>query len=367
MHSKNFYCFECRHVFPLTEIMFECADCGGPLDIEYDYSEIKKNLRRKDFLEKPISHWKYAAFLPITRKEKIVSLKEGNTPLIKSVSQENVFFKFEGLNPTGSFKDRGSTVEISKALELGIKQVYCASTGNMGASIAAYCARAGIRATIVVPEMAEDRKVKQMIAHNARVKKISGDYTDALNLVRRTRKQKHAYLVGDYPFRGEGEKSVGFEIAEQLGWKTPKQIICPMGNGTLVFALFKAFRELKTTGFVKSAPRMIGVQAENCAPIAKAFDSGKGIQAIRNPKTIATAIACGNPVDGIMALHALKKSNGCAVTVPDKETLVAQKALARQGIYAEPSGAIAFAALKKTGAEGTTIAIVTGHGLKSDF
>lgn len=367
MHSKHFYCFECGHVFSPMEILFECPDCSGPLDIEYDYGEIRKTLRKKEFLKKPVSHWKYAAFFPIAKKEKIVSLNEGGTPLIKSVSHENVFFKFEGLNPTGSFKDRGSTVEISKAVELGIKKVHCASTGNMGASVAAYCARAGIKAIIVVPRIAEERKVQQMLAHNAEVKRVNGDYTAALNIVRKARKQGNAYIVGDYPFRGEGEKSVGFEIAEQFAWKAPEQVVCPMGNGTLIYAVFKAFNELKITGFVKKTPHLVGVQAEKCDPIVKAFEKHGEIIEIKNPETVATAIACGKPIDGIMALHAIKKSKGTAARVSDREILEAQKALARQGIYAEPSGAAGFAGLKKTSAEKTTAVIVTGHGLKSDF
>ncbi len=365
MHAKRFYCFQCGNVFPLSEIMFECSECGGPLDIDYDYRKIKKSLEKKEFFQRPVSHWKYAEFLPVSRKEKIVSMKEGNTPLIPSIHDENILFKLEGLNPTCSFKDRGSTVEISKAMELGVKQVYCASTGNMGASVAAYCARAGIKAKIIVPKIAEERKVRQMKAHGAEVKIISGDYTAALNLVRKQRQKRHAYLVGDYPFRGEGEKTVGFEIAEQLGWKAPKQIVCPVGNGTLIYAVFKAFRELKVTGFTKKMPRVIGVQAEKCCPVVDAFEKGLPIKEVKNPQTIATAIACGNPVDGLMALHAIKKSKGFAVKVSEKEILSAQKTLAGQGIYAEPSGAVSFAGVKKIGLGERTVAVVTGHGLKS--
>lgn len=323
-------------------------------------------MRKEEFLKEQISHWKYWPFFPITDLSKAISLGEGNTPLIQSKKFENFLLKFEGMNPTGSFKDRGSAIEISKAFELGVKKVLCASTGNMGASIAAYSNRANIQATVFVPSFAEKNKLKQMNYYGAKVKRINGSYETALNETRKLNKKNKVYLTGDYAFRGEGQKSIGFEILEQLHFEIPDFIVLPIGNGTLIWAVFKACREFKETGLIKKIPKLVGVQAQNCEPIVRAIENNDKIVPIKNPKTIATAICCGNPVDGEEAVFAIKESNGIAISVSEKEIMLAKKELGREGIYAENGGSVAFAGAKKMNLneKGKSVIIVSGHGLK---
>ncbi len=365
MHAKKFICFKCGKEFPPTKIIFECSKCGYSLDIEYDYGKIRKR-QESFFFEVIPTHWKYYDYYPIKDLTKIVSLQEGGTPLIKSNQFKNWLFKFEGVNPTGVFKDRGSSIEISKAKELNQKKVLCASTGNMGASIAAYCQRAGIEAEIILPDFTPEIKRNQIKAYGAKINILKGSYEKALNKTKEIRRKTNVYLVGDYPFRGEGQKSVTFEILDQMGLMPPENIVCPIGNGTLIYSVYKACIEFKKTGLIKKIPQIHGIQAEGCNPIVKAFkEKAKDITALKKTKTIASAINCNNPVDGLEALHAIKYSKGLAEDVSDKEILLARKELGKEGIYSETSGAAAFAGAKKLdlGAEKTAI-IITGHGLK---
>jgi threonine synthase len=364
--AKAYYtCTQHPFKTSLTTRYLDCPIDGGPIEIKYDYKKIKKNVKKKLFKQTPISHWKYHDFYPNVYPKNIVSLEEGNTPLIPDIREKNLFFKFEGTNPTGSFKDRGTTLEMTWAKEHGVKRLVCASTGNMGASVSAYAARAGIPATIIVPRIAEERKVKQMKAHGAYVKRIAGDYTVALKETLVFAKKYGHYPVGDYPFRREGEKSVGFEIADQFDWKPPANIVCPIGNGTLISGIYKAFVELKAVGLIQRIPKLVGVQAKSCQPVTQAFEQKKPIKPIENPETIASAIACGDPLDGILAINAIEQSKGTAVSVGEEEIRDSHHELAQQGVYAEPSGAVAFAGYKKSMPSKKTVVIVTGHGLKT--
>ena len=179
------------------------------------------------------------------------------------------------------------------------------------------------------------------------------------------REKKGIYLTGDYPYRGEGEKSVGFEIIDQLDWNAPDYIVCPIGNGTLIYAVYKGLFEFKKTGLIKKTPKIIGVQAKGCNPIVSAVKKRKkSFNVVKKPKTVAGAIACGNPVDGLEALDAIYNSKGKAVDVTDKEIISAKKELGKEGIYAEPAGAVAFAGAKKLNLKGAVVCVVTGHGLK---
>src|SRR3989338_8519818 len=206
--AERLECYDCKKEFGPGAVLFECTKCKGPLHFHYDVKKIKKLIASNDFRKAEVHHWKYWMFYPITDLSSIVTMHEGGTPLIKSSKRKGYYFKFEGVNPTGSFKDRGSSIEVTKARQLGVKEVVCASTGNMGASVAAYSARAGIKATIFLPRFVAKNKIMQIQAHVAGIKRISGDYTTALNATKKLRK-KCVYLTGDYPFRGEGEKSIG--------------------------------------------------------------------------------------------------------------------------------------------------------------
>ena len=331
MIVKYIQCYKCKKKFPADRIIFECDRCGCSLDIVYDYEKIKEHIMQDCFKKGYINHWKYWPFYPIEKLDEAITMHEGGTPLIKSSKYKGIFFKYEGVNPTGSFKDRGSTVEISRVKELGIKEVACASTGNMGASIAAYSSRGGINATIYVPTFAPEAKFIQISSYGAKIVRVKGTYEDALNKTKVLREKKGIYLTGDYPYRGEGEKSVGFEIIDQLDWNAPDYIVCPIGNGTLIYAVYKGLFEFKKTGLIKKIPKIIGVQAKGCNPIVSAVKKRKkSFNVVKKPKTVAGAIACGNPVDGLEALDAIYNSKGKAVDVTDKEIISAKKELEKR-------------------------------------
>jgi len=334
------------------------------LDVIYDYKEIKKKITWHLLRKRQFNHWRYREFFPVTDDKNIISLGEGGTPLVESKNYDKTYLKLEGLNLTGSFKDRGTTVEISKAKEFNVKKVGCASTGNMGASISAYCARAGINAKIFLPKNALKTKIKQIQIHGADTKIEKGPYTKAEEIACLEHKKTGLYLMGDYPYRGEGEKSVAYEIMDEI---RPDYIICPVGNATLISAIWKGLKELKICSLIKKLPKLIAVQAKACSPVVDAFNKKTEMREIKNPKTIATAIACGYPIDGHKALKALNESRGIAVSVSDSEILKARRELARtEGIDAEPSGAVAYAGLKKLNLPKNKIkvVIVSGNGLK---
>jgi threonine synthase len=368
MHVKFLECISCRKIYSDKKIHFRCT-CGSALEIVYDYKKIRRKVSWKKFRSRKFNHWRYRELFPVSGKS-IITMNEGGTPLIRSkyfgkILGFNLFFKLEGLNPTGSFKDRGTTVEISKVLEYGAKKVYCASTGNMGASVAAYSSLAGIKAEIFVPGITSKAKLKQMEIYGAKIKKVSGDYTAALQAAAKAAGK--GYMMGDYPFRGEGEKSVGYEIIDELNYTD--YIITPVGNGTLIHSAWKGIVELKEIGLAKKLPRMIGIQAEGCSTVSKAFRERRNYIKKIIPRTSASAIACGFPLDGVKALNAIRKSNGTAETVSDKEMLRAKQILAsKEGIYSELSGAAPLAGLfkirNKIPNKSRIVLVITGHGLK---
>ncbi len=312
----------------------------------------------------PPGIWEYSSYLPVPQK--IVSLDEGNTPLVVSEKRKNVYYKVEYTNPTGSFKDRGSTVEISHALSAGYTHVVCASTGNMGASVSAYAAKAGIRATICVPRHVPENKLKQIQSYGAQLVKVNGDYNEALKKTwSMASQQKKCMLTGDYPLRMEGQKTIGLEIIDQMK-KMPETIICPVGNGTLITALHAGFTQLIQKKKIKKMPRLVGVQAANCAPLYDAWKKNSLLfSPIKNPQTIAGAIECGNPIYGIEALAAIHESKGKIITVSEKRMREAKLSLARtEGLYVEYSGAAVQVAIEDHEWKGITVGLLCGHGLK---
>ncbi|MFH1752048.1 MAG: threonine synthase [archaeon] len=369
---KEVYCFKCKMSFDFNDNLFYCPNCGYSLDIKYDYKKIKEIISNdRHFKTHLISHWKYWPFYPLHDFKKKVSLGEGCTPLIQSSHSKNLMLKFEACNPTGSFKDRGSAIEVSRARELKARKLVCATTGNMGASIAFYANKAVIPAVIFVPSFTPKTKLEQIKASGARIVKVKGNYDKALKKSIVFAKKHNCYLTGDYPLRGEGQKSVGFEICDQLNWSVPENIVLPIGNGTLCFAVFKAFQELKLVGLTNRMPKVIGVQSSECMPVTRSFErKSKEIILSRKEEkagTIATAINCNLPVDGLEALFALRESKGFGLSVTDKQVLGARKLLAeKEGLFAEPSGAVSFAGYLKVKRKlkGKTVCVVTGHGLK---
>lgn len=362
----------CKKSFSPDLVIFACGNCGGPLDILYSYSRIKQQIVKRIFKREPIAHWKYSMFFPINNLANIVTLQEGGTPLVPNVAKKenNILFKYEACNPTGVFKDRGSSVEISKAKELGVKEVACATTGNMGASVSAYAARAGIKARIYIPTFAPLPKLQQIKNYGAHIIKVKGTYDDAENKAKQLRKHKHIYLTGDYAYRGEGQKSVGFEIIDQLDWQSPSAIVMPVGNGVLFSAVYKSMLELKIVGLIKKLPKLIAVQAQGCDPIVQAWKKGKkDITPQPKAKTLASAILCGNPIDSRKTLEGIRKTKGKAVSVNDKKIMEARKLLGKQGLFVELSGAVSYAGAKKLGLHKKqknqkVVCVLTGHGLK---
>ncbi|RLJ03274.1 MAG: threonine synthase [Candidatus Aenigmatarchaeota archaeon] len=357
---RGLKCFLCGRMYDFQDIVFRC-ECGGSLVVAYDYSAIRKVLN-EEWKDRCVEHWKYWPFYPVDPRNK-VSLGEGGTPLLK----DEVLLKNETVNHTGSFKDRGSTVEITRALELGASEVVCASTGNMGASVAVYSRRANLKCKIFVPDFAPSHKLKQIESTGVEVIRVKGSYTDALKRSVEYYEKYGSYLMGDYPYRGEGEKSIGFEIAEQLDWKPPQYLFVPIGNGTLISSCYKAFVEMKETGLIRKMPKFVGVQARNCNPVVDAWERDLDrVEPQKDTRTVATAINCPDPLDGNKALYALKNSDGIGLCVSEDEILEAKKILGRKGFYVEEAGAVAYAGWLKIRDEvKSSLCILTGHGLKS--
>jgi threonine synthase len=315
---------------------------------------------------------RYREFLPVTKDTPIISLQEGNTPLIysKYLSASlgpgfEVYLKYDGANPTGSFKDRGMTVAISKAVEEGSKAVICASTGNTSASAAAYAARAGIKCVVLIPSgHIALGKLSQALIHGAKVLAIKGNFDEALELVKLISRDYPITLVNSLnPYRIEGQKSGSFEICDFLG-DAPDFQVMPVGNAGNITAYWKGYKEYKASGKSSKLPAMLGFQAEGAAPIVRGH-------AIKRPETIATAIRIGNPASWKQAENARDESKGLIDLVSDKQILEAYKILAeRDGLFVEPASAASVAGLLKLAKikyfkkPGKVVCILTGHGLK---
>jgi len=314
----------------------------------------------------------YWDFLPVMKEENVITLLEGNTPLIPSfrISKEilsgvGLFFKYEGLNPTGSFKDRGMTVAVSMAKENGSKAVICASTGNTSASAAAYASRAGMKAYVLIPEgKIALGKLSQAMAHGARVIQIEGNFDEALHIVREISETEPITLVNSLnPFRIEGQKTAAFEVIDHLGF-TPSYHCLPVGNAGNITAYWKGYKEYWEKGRVETLPKMVGFQAEGSAPIVRG-------RMVEKPETIATAIRIGNPASWRQAEAARDESGGLIDMVSDEEILQAYQMLAGlEGIFCEPASAASLAGVIKLNRKGffkkddVVVLTITGHGLK---
>ncbi len=366
-------CISCGAEYPDDEIIYTCRQCDSILEVICQPKVSKDVFRcRKSTM------WKYKEFMPVDPSG-IVSLDEGGTPFCKcdKLGKElgvELYVKVEGSNPTGSFKDRGMSVGITKALELGVDTVGCASTGNTSASLAAYAARAGLKCAVLLPAgKVALGKLAQAMFHGAQVISVRGNFDQALEAITTLALEGQLYLLNSInPYRLEGQKSIGFEIVDELGWKSPDRIILPVGNAGNISAIWKGITEFYEAGFIDDLPRMTGIQAEKAAPIARAvWDGRDDIIPVENPETVATAIRIGAPVSAKKAINAIYESDGLAETVSDQEILSAQKLLARtEGIGVEPASAASIAGLKKLISSGKIdrkeqiVCVVTGHVLK---
>jgi threonine synthase len=378
---ENFYtlkCISCKKEYDEKETCTTCLKCGDPLDVVYNYDFIRQRLNLYALKNSPISALKYLTFYPILNLEKIVSLNEGGTPLHKcrnlstKYKLKNLYIKNEGANPTGVFKDRGTLVEVTKALEMGAKAVCLASTGNMAASVSAYCTIAKIPCYVLVPEGTPIGKLAQTLSYGSRIIQVRGTYSDCAKLAEKMAKKHDFYLAGDYAFRLEGQKSQAYEIAEQLGWKAPDYVVCPIGCGTNLSAIWKGFLELKELDLIDSLPKLIGVQPEGCNVVIKAFrQKKKDFEILDKPNTVCSAVAAGDPLDGKKVLKCMRDSKGSSVEVSDEDVLESEQVLAKaEAIFVEPSGALATAAVEKLSAKGffkkddVVVCMATGTGLK---
>jgi threonine synthase len=362
-------CIECDREFENDEL-YTCPSCNGLLEVKIRLDSVEVDFK---FDGINLRVWKYSNLLPV--KSKPISLNEGGTPLFKTTLGDRckVYVKHEGMNPSGSFKDRGMTIGVTKAIELGKKAVACASTGNTSASMAMYAAKAGLKAYVLLPAgKVALGKVAQALMHGAKVIGIKSNFDVALEFVRKISEEENFYLLNSVnPFRLEGQKTIAFEIVDELGY-VPDRVILPVGNAGNISAIFKGFKELKELGLIDSIPKMTGVQAEGASPIYKAFKERKlDIIPEQSPETVATAIRIGNPVNAKKALNAIYKSNGLSVSVSDNEIIEAQKFLAsKEGIGVEPASAASIAGLRKLlemgeiGSDETVVCITTGHLLK---
>ncbi len=372
------HCISCGKQVKETESSTRCPVCRRPLDVRYDYDFIRSRLNRYSLRTSPVKALKYLDFYPLLNLDLVVSMDEGGTPLYRCTrlaertGVRHLYIKNEGANPTGVFKDRGSLVELTKAKEQGAQAVCVASTGNMAASVAAYASIAGLPCYVLVPEGTAIGKMAQALSYGARLIQVRGTYTDAARLAEEVSDRHGFYLAGDYAFRVEGQKSQAFEIIEQLDWQAPAAVIVPMGCGTNMAALWKGFKEFYELGFIERLPRMVGVQPDGCSPIVAAFQQGADqVGAVEKPFTVCTAVAAGDPVDGLKALAAMRDSGGCGVIVTDAEILEGQQQLAHlESIFVEPAGAIPIATLAPLLTTGrirpdeVVVCLATGNGLK---
>jgi threonine synthase len=368
--ARGLRCRKCGQEYAL-QARNKCDFCLSPLEVIYDYQAMAGALSREKIAAGSRSMWRYRDMLPVEDEE--IDVGTGFTPLIKAnnlgreLGLDQLYIKNDCLNPTYSFKDRPVSVAVTKAREFGFDTLACASTGNLAASVAAHAAKAGMKAYVFVPSNVEQGKLVGTAIYNPVLVKVEGSYDD-VNRLCSTVAQK--YNWGFRPYYAEGSKTLGYEVAEQLGWRAPDCVVAPTASGLMFTRIWKALDELSMLGLIEPVnTHMYLTQAAGSAPIANAFAAGTlHIHPVK-PNTIATSIAIGNPADGYYALRVARQSDGGACTVTDEEAIDAMKLLAQtEGIFAEAVGGVVIGALKKMAAAGTlkkddlTVAFITGAG-----
>ena len=377
---RKLKCKECGTEYEAKAIHV-CEECFGPLEVKYDYDALRKQVSRETIAAGPNSIWRYRPFLPVASAEPI-DVGTGMTPLLPSkrlarrLGLKKLFIKNDAVNmPTLSFKDRVVSVALTRARELGFSTVSCASTGNLANSTAAIAARAGLDCCVFIPADLEAGKVLGTLVYNPTLMAVKGNY-DQVNRLCSEVANTHGWgfvNINLRPYYSEGSKTLGFEVAEQLGWQLPDAIVAPLASGSLYTKIYKGFREFVEVGLVADKPVTFhGAQAEGCSPIAQAFAEGRDFVKPVKPNTIAKSIAIGNPADGIYALELAHKTGGQIAAVTDAEIVEGIKLLAEtEGIFTETAGGTTIAVLKKLAESGkidpeqTTVAYITGNGLKT--
>lgn len=378
-YVKALRCKECAREYPI-EPLNVCEFCFGPLEVTYDYAAISKVLTKKRIAQGPLSMWRYADLLPVGA-EKAIDISTGFTPLIKSrnlgpmLGLNELYFKNDSVNPSYSFKDRVVSVAVTKALEFGYDAVACASTGNLACSVAAHAARAGIKAYVFIPADLEKGKVIGTAIYGPTIVAVKGSYDQVNRLCSEVSDNYHwAFVnINMRPYYSEGSKTLGYEVAEQLGWRAPDHAIVPAASGSLYTKIWKGYHELADLGFIPQVKtRMHLTQAEGCAPIAEAFQRGETHIRPVKPNTIAKSLGIGNPADGFYALKVAEASGGTAYAVHEEEVFEGIKLLAEtEGIFTETAGGVVISGLKNLakagliGKDDVTVAYITGNGLKT--
>jgi len=357
-------CSQCARQFPPNSLRWKC-DCGGVFDLSFTPA-----FPREKILCRPPSMWRYREALPIARDEDVLTLGEGFTPLIPfRLGGQEALVKQDQLFPSGSYKDRGAAVMISQVRSMGVHEVVEDSSGNAGCAVAAWCAQAGIACEIFVPASTSAEKTVQIEMYGARLVRVPGTREGAAHAALAAAETK--YYASHYwnPFFLHGVKTWAFEVWEQLGWKAPDTVILPVGNGTLLLGAYIGFKELLASGKIPRLPKLVAVQAENCAPLAKAFfERLDRVPTIVSRETLAEGIAIAAPVRGMQIVRAVHESRGTFVTVSEEEIRASLRDVCRHGAYIEPTSAAATAGaakyLRTRGDSELAVTTFTGHGLK---
>ncbi len=356
-YLKLLECYECKKIYDSDKIQTFCLDCQVPLLARYDLKNARRTIDRDSFSIGYIGIWRWHELLPVHAKESMIYLGEGDTPVLRlhnlgaELGLRNLFVKDESLNPTGTFKSRGLSVAISKAKELGIRKVIIPSAGNAGGALAAYTARGGMDAYIVMPMDTPRANVIESEIAGAKVELVRGLISDAAKIVKEKAANEGWFDVSTFkePYRTEGKKIMGYELAEFFQWELPDVIIYPTGGGTGLVGMWKAFDEMQQLGWLEmvTRPRMVAVQSKGCAPVVKAFQSHRrDCEIWQDAETIASGLRVPKSFADRLILDFIRESDGCAVAVSDEDILSTQKILARkEGIFAAPEGAATVAAL----------------------
>jgi threonine synthase len=355
--AKEIVCSRCGNRFRLDQLLNLCS-CGAPLLVRYDLEKASAALTKSSFQSRGANLWRYRELLPVEDDANVVSLGEGFTPLLEAktlaeeLSLRRVWIKDEAQNPTGSFKDRGLCLAVSRAKELAVNKIAIPSAGNAGGSLSAYAARAGIEANVFMPKDTPAANQIEVRQYGARLTLVDGLINDCGRIIAERKAAEGWFDVSTLkePYRVEGKKTMGYEIAEQLNWKLPDVIIYPTGGGTGLIGMWKAFAEMEEMGWIgKDRPRMVSVQASGCAPIVRAFAEGKNIaEPWQNAKTVASGLRVPQAVADFLMLRALRESKGTALSVSDDEMLAEIPRVGRaEGIFFCPEGAACVAALRQ--------------------
>ena len=370
-------CVKCGREYEAKPDLTNC-ECGGILDIVYDYDYIKTVFHKEDLSKRPYDMWRYRELLPVEADTPAPPLRVGWSPLyeaerlVKQLGLKKLWIKDDGVNPTASLKDRASAMAVAKAWEAGARVIACSSTGNAASSLAGNAAAAGLETYIFVPSRAPKGKVAQLMTFGATVISVQGSYEDTFELSKQAIERWGWYNrnAAINPYLSEGKKTVGLEIMEQLNWQVPDYIAISVGDGCTIAGLWKGLKDLYAIGFIDRLPKLISAQAAGCCPINRAVETGEPWQPMEE-NTLADSIAVGVPRNADKAIAAIRESGGLTVEVTDEEIMAAQKLLGRScGVFGEPAGVTGTAGLKKLCQQGripadaAVVSVVTGNGLK---